>query len=83
MQCPICGAAAKHVAENAEGLAVACPRCGDYQVAEDCLNALLRLDLEDRTAALETARRCAAPGTTAIISSVAPRPWWQRLWWRR
>jgi hypothetical protein len=80
MQCPICGAPAKHLTETAEGLAVDCPRCGAYQVTDSCLNAMLRLDLRGREQALEAARKSSAAGEVPIISSIATRPWWQRLW---
>jgi len=83
MQCPICGAPAKHLAENADGLAVDCPRCGAYLVTDSCLNALLRRELEERAQALATARRLAGPDEVPTISSIAPRPWWERLWRRR
>ena len=83
MQCPICGAPAKDLIENAEGLSVDCPRCGTYQVTDPCLNGLLRLDPEERKQALEGARRSAAPGELATISAIPHRPWWQRLWHRQ
>jgi hypothetical protein len=82
MQCPICGAPAKHMVENADGLAVDCPRCGAYQVTDSCLNVMLRLDLDGRERALQAARKSAAAGEVPVISSLPTRPWWQRLWRR-
>jgi hypothetical protein len=80
MQCPICGASAKHLTGDIEGFTVACPRCGDYLVAESCFNGFLRLDLDGRTAALAAAKRSAAPGAVPTISGLPHRSWWQRLW---
>jgi len=84
MQCPICGAPAKHLSESFDGVVVACPRCGDYRVSEDCFNGLLRLDLESRTQALCAAHKAAAPGARPTISSLAQPSWWRRTWraWR-
>jgi len=84
MQCPICGAPAKHLSESLDGVDVTCPRCGEYQVSENCFNGLLRLDLDGRTQALRAARAAAPPGTRPTISSLAQPPWWQRVWrsWR-
>jgi hypothetical protein len=80
MQCPICGAPARHLTGDFEGFTVACPRCGNYQVTDSCFNALLRLDLEARREALAAAKRSAAPGAVPTISSLPHRSWWQRLW---
>lgn len=79
MQCPICGALAKRCAETSEGLQCACPRCGDYQVAEGCFNALLRLDLEERKAALQAAKEAVQGDALPTIDAITPRSWWQRL----
>jgi len=83
MQCPICGAPAKRLVENTDALVIACRRCGSYQVEEGCFNALLRLDLEGRVAALAAAKRSASPGAVPTISGVAQPSWWQRLWQSR
>jgi hypothetical protein len=79
MQCPVCGALAKHFVESSEGISCACPRCGDYQVAESCFNSLLRLDLEGRMRALTAAKAEAKAGMLPTIDRIAPRSWWQRL----
>ena len=73
MDCPICGAAA---AENItgpgfDGLGVRCRNCKDFDVADAVLNQLLRMDIEERTAALEKARRLASPGERPVINSAS------------
>ena len=80
MQCPICGAPARHLTGDIDGFTVTCPRCGDYLVTESCFNAFLRLDLDGRTEALAAAKRSAAPGAVPTISGLPHRSWWQRLW---
>jgi hypothetical protein len=80
MQCPICGAPARHLIGDIDGFTVRCPRCGDYLVADGCFDAFLRLDLAGRTEVLAAAKRSAAPGAVPTISSLPHRSWWQRLW---
>jgi len=53
MQCPVCGAVAENSSPGSEGLAVRCHNCGEFDVAGNAVNDLLRLDGEGRAAALE------------------------------
>ncbi len=70
MQCSVCGAEAENLTPgDFDGLVVRCKRCGDYEVSDSVLNALLRLDFDDRVAALDKARRFAAAGTTPAIGT--------------
>lgn len=70
MSCPICGAAAEDVSSgDFDGLQVRCPRCGDFEVAGDVLDQLLRLDYDERVEALEKARRMAPEGARPAINS--------------
>jgi hypothetical protein len=71
MQCPVCGAEAEDLAPgDFLGLYVRCKRCGEYQVEDSVLNALLRLDYDRRTAALGKAKNSAAgDGRPAITAA--------------
>lgn len=70
MQCATCGAVAENVTPGGfDGLVVRCEHCGTYEIAGTAENALLRLSLPERAAALEKAKRLAAPGTRPCISS--------------
>jgi hypothetical protein len=80
MQCPVCGAPAKHFSNEFEVVSIACRRCGNYQVADAAFNALLRLDAEARTRALRSAKKSAPAGATPTIAAVPRRSSWQRLW---
>lgn len=63
MNCPICGAEAINATPgDFDGLIVECKHCGEYEVPDDALNSLIRLDFDARKAALEKAR-LAARGT--------------------
>jgi hypothetical protein len=69
MQCSICGAEAENLTPGTyDGLVVRCKRCGEYEVSDDALNGLLRLDFDARVAALDTAKRAAGPQQRPAIS---------------
>jgi hypothetical protein len=71
MNCPICGAPAENISRpNFDGLGVRCHNCKDFEVADSVLNALLRMDIAKRTAALENAKRLAAKGERPVINSL-------------
>ena len=53
------------------GLTVTCRHCGEFQVSDEALNALLRLDLPHRTQALQDAKRAAPPGERPHITPIA------------
>jgi hypothetical protein len=72
MDCPICGAVAENITSPGfDGLGVRCHNCKDFDVADAVLNQLLRMDIEERTAALEKARRLAPPGERPVINSIS------------
>lgn len=70
MQCSVCGAEAEDLTSGEfDGLVVRCKRCGVYAVADDALNAFLRLDYDARVAALDKARRAAGSGGRPAIGA--------------
>ena len=69
MQCSICGAEAENLTPgDYDGLVVRCKRCGEYEVSDNALNDLLRLDFDARVAALDTAQRAAGPHERPAIA---------------
>jgi hypothetical protein len=63
MDCPICGAVAENITSPGfDGLGVRRHNCKDFDVADPVLNKLLRMDIEERTAALEKAKALGASG---------------------
>ena len=72
MQCSVCGAEAENLAMgDFDGLVVRCKHCGEYEIADDALNGFLRLDYDDRVAALGAAKGAAEAGQRPAIKSVA------------
>jgi hypothetical protein len=70
MQCPICGAVAEDITRGAhDGLAVRCHNCGEFEVAGNALNNLLRLDGTGRAAALDKAKSFASAGARPTITT--------------
>jgi hypothetical protein len=68
MNCPICGAEATNATPgNFDGLVVECKHCGNYEIPDSALNALIRLDFDSRKRALEKAKSSAQPGQRAAI----------------
>jgi hypothetical protein len=68
MNCPICGALARNISPAGfDGLVVACRNCGSYEISDAALNGLIRLDFEDRKAALEKAKGAASPAARPAI----------------
>jgi len=68
MNCPICGAEATNATPgNFDGLVVECKHCGDYEIPDNALNALIRLDFDGREAALKKAKAAVQPGQRASI----------------
>jgi hypothetical protein len=71
MNCPICGAVAENITSPGfDGLGVRCPNCKDFDVADPVFNTLLTMDFEERTAALDKAKRLAAAGKRPEINSL-------------
>jgi hypothetical protein len=72
MNCPICGALAENITSPGfDGIGVRCHNCKDFDVAEPVFNRLLSMDFEERTAALEKAKRLAPAGERPEINSLS------------
>jgi len=71
MNCPICGTNADHIVPTIEGVSIACPICGEYDVASSVLatEQLQRLEPEERSHALNKAKRCAQLGARPMITT--------------
>jgi hypothetical protein len=71
MNCPVCGANAEYIISTIDGVSIACPMCGEYDVASSVLatEQLQRLELEERSHALNKAKRCAQPGVRPMITT--------------
>ena len=72
MNCPICGAVAENItAPGFDGLGVRCHNCKDFDVSGTVLDKLLMMPFEERTAALERARRLAPNGERPAINTTS------------
>jgi hypothetical protein len=73
MQCAVCGAEAEDLTRgDFDGVIVGCKRCGEYEVVDGVLNDFLRLDYDQRVAALEAAKAAAEPGGRPSIGALVP-----------
>ena len=62
MECLVCRGEVTNLTPRAyRGLVLACPRCGPYRIVGGCADALGKLGIDGRLAALETAKDV-APG---------------------
>ncbi len=70
MDCPICGAIAERIATAIDGLSIACPMCGEFDVASSVLASgqLQALAPEERANVLDKAQRSAQPGARPMIT---------------
>jgi hypothetical protein len=69
MDCPACRAEVENLTPPSyKGLVVGCPRCGVYRVMESAVAALPRLDIEERLAALQRARKMSSAKSWPTIS---------------
>jgi hypothetical protein len=70
MDCPICRASAKRIATTIDGVSIACPMCGEFDVASSVLatGQLQKLTPEERGNLLEQAERSARPGARPMIT---------------
>jgi hypothetical protein len=70
MDCPICGANAEQIPTTIDDVSIACPTCGEYDVASTILAAgqLQKLEPEQRRDVLDQAKRSAAPGARPMIT---------------
>jgi hypothetical protein len=70
MDCPICGAVAERITTTIDTVSIACPVCGEFDVASSVIASgqLQGLALEQRTDVLDQARRSAVPGARPMIT---------------
>ena len=70
MDCPICGVIAERIATTIEGVSIACPMCGQFDIASSVIASgqLQGLALEVRADVLGRARRSAEPGARPMIT---------------
>jgi uncharacterized Zn finger protein len=73
MECPICGAIAERIAKTVEGMTIACPTCGEFEIASSVIASgqLQSLALEQRAEVLGRAQRCAQTGARPAITPYA------------
>ena len=71
MKCPICCANAEHIVSTIDGLSIACPICGEYDVASSVLatEQLRRLEPDERSDVLSKAKRAAQSGARPMITT--------------
>jgi hypothetical protein len=70
MECPICGAIAKTIATTIGNVGIACPTCGEFDVASSVIagGQLRGLAPEERADLLGRAQRSAEPGSRPMIT---------------
>ncbi len=71
MNCPVCSANAEYIVSTINGVSIACPVCGEYDIASSVLatEQLPRLEPDERSDALNKAKRCAQPGARPMITT--------------
>jgi hypothetical protein len=69
MNCLVCGAKAELVDVTLDGVSIACPKCGEYDVSSLAIatGQMDSLEPEQRRDALNEARRSAQPGARPVI----------------
>jgi hypothetical protein len=69
MNCLVCGAKAQLVDVTLDGVSIACPRCGEYDVSSFAIASgqMEKLEPEQRRDALKEAKRSAQPGARPMI----------------
>ena len=70
MDCPICGANAEQIPTTIDDVSIACPTCGEYDVASTVLatGELQKFEPEQRRDVLDQAKRSAHPGARPMIT---------------
>jgi hypothetical protein len=75
MNCPVCLATATNATPPTyAGLVVECARCGFYRVTRDALGALPSVKIEERLAALKTAKGLVSARIAPTISTGCLKP---------
>jgi hypothetical protein len=71
MNCPVCCAVAEHIMSTNDGLSIACPICGEYDLASSVIatDQLQRLEADECIDILNKAKRSAQPGVRPTITS--------------
>ena len=70
MLCPVCSHKAQNITPaTMEGVVISCENCGGYRISGGAYHELMRLQLERRGAALESARRVSPHGWPMIDSA--------------
>jgi hypothetical protein len=70
MQCPVCSRQAQNLTPaTLDGVVVGCDHCGGYRISGGAYHGLMRLQLEKRMAALETAKVASRYGWPIIDGS--------------
>jgi hypothetical protein len=69
MNCLVCGAKAELVDVTLDGVSIACPKCGEYDVSSLAIatGQMDSLEPEQRRDALNEAKRSAQPGARPVI----------------
>jgi hypothetical protein len=69
MNCLVCGAKAQLVDVSLDGVSIACPKCGEYDVSSLAIatGQMDKLEPERRRDALKLAKRSAPPGACPVI----------------
>src|SRR5262249_26828318 len=70
MDCPICGSIAKTIASTIGSVGIACPMCGEFDVANSVIASgqLRGFALEERADVLSRAQRSAELGARPMIT---------------
>jgi hypothetical protein len=69
MQCPVCLEKAENLTPNTlQGVVVGCKQCGDYRISAVAFAGLMRLEADQKRAALAAARSSATHGWPMIGS---------------
>ena len=67
MQCPVCSRKARNLTPNTlDGVIVGCDTCGGYRISGGAYHELMRLKIENRAAALVSARLASRHGWPMI-----------------
>jgi hypothetical protein len=69
MQCPVCLEKAENLTPNTlQGVVVGCKQCGDYRISAVAFAGFMRLEADQKRAALAAARSSATHGWPMIGS---------------
>jgi hypothetical protein len=71
MECPICGAHAEKIATAIGSVSIACPMCGEFDIASSVMatGQLRSLKPEQLSDVFRQAQRSAEPGARPMITS--------------